>query len=414
MMGRAGLALSTLLAGCLQPTSDRCADGRTCPGGTTCDMTNGLCVPPIQAEACLGHIDGNACRFSGEYGVCNVGTCVPTTWTPTVLDTASSGGLGQPLGIALDRMGVVYVADRLGHRVVRADSTGVVTMVAGTGTACAQSISACGDGGLATEAQLDAPAGVAVDSSGNVYISDTGDNRIRIIDAGGTIATFAGTGSFGFGGDGGAASAGVFRNPTGLYLDQASHVLYVADTGNHVIRAIDLATGMIHTVAGTPAVLGFFGDGHDAITALLYQPQAITKCANGDLFIADTGNNRVRRVDAGTNMISTAIGDGSVSSAGDGGPASIFPVDAPLGIACDAIGNVYVTSKISVREVAADASGVIDGSGLALTIYGEPPRDTFPASATGCLTGLALSDAKHVEVIDACSGLLVHLQRGPT
>ena len=413
MTSRFVMMLAALAAGCLQPTSDRCADGRTCSGGTTCDMTNGLCVPPIQAEACLGHIDGNACRFAGEYGVCNVGTCVPTIWTPTVLDTAS-GGPGQPSGLALDRMGVVYLADRLGHRLVRMDPSGVVTTVAGTGTACAQPTTACGDGGLATAAQLDAPAGVAVDSRGNVYISDTGDNRIRIIDTGGIIATIAGTGTFDSGGDGGATSAAQLRNPTGLYLDEASHVLYAADTGNHVIRAIDLATAMIHTVAGRPAVLGFFGDGHEASKALLYQPQAITKCANGDLFIADTGNNRVRRVEAGTNMISTAIGDGSVSSAGDGSPASIFPVDAPLGLACDAIGNVYVTSKTSVREVAADERGVIDGSGLAVTIYGKPPRDTFPASVTVCLTGLALSDAKNVEVIDACSGLLVHLQRGPT
>src|SRR5262249_55142349 len=142
-----------------------------------------------------------------------------------------------------------------------------------------------------------------------------------------TIATLANAaGTVGFA-DGPAATA-LFRTPTGLYLDTAAHQLYVADIGNPVIRAIDPRTSTVGTIAGTPHTLGYFGDGGAATNALLYAPQAITKCSNGDLFVADTGNERVRRID-GSGNITTVLGDGVAASSGEGSPASTFPVNAP-------------------------------------------------------------------------------------
>jgi sugar lactone lactonase YvrE len=212
----------------------------------------------------------------------------------------------------------------------------------------------------------------------------------------------------------GAAATARFRKPTGLYFDAATSRLYVADSGNHAIRAIDLAGGVpsatVVTVAGTPATRGYFGDGGAATSALLYAPEAITRCPNGDLFIADTGNHRVRRV-AGTT-ISTVLGVGVAASSGEGAPASSFPVEAPRGLACDGAGNIYATSSSAVRLIAADASMTVDGTGSVLTIYGKSPRTSFPSSVTRCVGGLALAGPA-VQITDSCSGLLVELTPQP-
>jgi sugar lactone lactonase YvrE len=263
--------------------------------------------------------------------------------------------------------------------------------------------------------------GVAYDAAaGLIYLTETSANRVQVVTItdptnrdSWTIAPLANTaGTAGF--QDGAVATAQFRGPTGLYLDAAAHVLYVADTGNHVIRAIDVAGGMVSTVAGTPATRGFFGDGGPATAAELFAPQAITACGDGDLFVADTGNNRIRRVAAGTGMMSTVLGVGVAASSGEGIPATTFAVDAPLGLACDGYGNVLATSSATVRLLAADHDGVVDGTGAVATIYGRQPRTTFPASVTHCLTGIAIVDAKTVEVTDACIGLLIQLQRsGP-
>lgn len=208
----------------------------------------------------------------------------------------------------------------------------------------------------------------------------------------------------------GALSTAAFNQPTGLFLDEASRTLYVADTGNQVIRAIDLTGGLanatVSTIAGSPRTRGYFGDGGEATAALLSDPRAITACANGDVFIADTGNHRVRRIAAGTTQISTVLGDGTGASSGEGSPASLFPVDAPRGLACDPAGNLLVTSSTSVRLVTRDAAGV-DGSGDVFTIFGKTLTPTSPR----CLSGLAIADANTVEVTDACSGQLIELHR---
>jgi hypothetical protein len=184
-------------------------------------------------------------------------------------------------------------------------------------------------------------------------------------------------------------------------------LLYVADTGNHVIRAIDLASSMVTTVAGTPATLGFAGDGEAPTSALLYRPESITRCGGdlfgGDLFIADTGNHRVRRIAAATGKISSVLGVGIGDSAGEGQPASSFPVDTPNSITCDALGNVYVTSRTAVRQLAATDAHVVDGTGRVATIPASP--------ITTCLSGIAIVDAQTLRVADSCTGLLVDIRR---
>jgi hypothetical protein len=263
-------------------------------------------------------------------------------------------------------------------------------------------------------------SGVAYDPQAHtLYLRESTTNRIEVVtqvdpnDATtwtiASLANLAGTAGFA---DGAAATAR-FRAPTGLYLDRAAGQLYVADTGNHVIRAIDLGSAMVRTVAGTPATRGFFGDGGAATSALLYAPRAMTRCTNGDLFVADTGNHRVRRIASGGQTISTVVGVGVAASSGAGSPASTFPVDAPAGLDCDAAGDLFVTSTNALRLLPSDANGVVDGQGEVQTIYGGSPADAFPASETRCLTGVASVDATTVEVTDACTGLLVALHRVP-
>lgn len=262
--------------------------------------------------------------------------------------------------------------------------------------------------------------GVAFDPvTGLVYVSETSANRIHIITRVdpdrpstwtiATVANAAGTAGFA---DGAAATAR-FRSPSGLYLDSSSRTLYIADTGNHSIRALDLASSTVTTVVNTSHALGYAGDGGAAAMARLYLPAAITRCANGDLFIADTGNHRVRRVAAASQTISTVLGDGTKASSGEGAPAHTFPVDAPGGLACDDHGNLFVTSTTAVRLLPARDDGIIDGSGEVQTIYGAPPRTSFPSSVTRCLSGLVVPSATTVQVADRCTGLVVALERVP-
>lgn len=428
---------------------------------------------------------------------------------------ATLARLGAPEGLAVDGQGGLYIADRGEHR-IRKVVAGTITTVAGTRAAFGDR----GDGGLAVDALLSSPQHVVVDGSGRLVISDTGNRRVRRIEANGVITTIAGAGdpdgmgpveqsrladpralaiagattlvaggasgivqalranpallevvggryeqatatgdlfryrtpSFGSVGgvayDGagqrlfvaetsghrlhavtigdladestwqvatlaneagtqgfqdGAAATARFSSPAGVFF--AAPRLLVADRGNHVIRSIDVMTGMVSTIAGQGQVLGFQGDGGDATGALLHAPEALTRCPNGDLFIADTANHRVRRID-GTGTITTVLGDGSPSSSGTGSPSSNFPVNRPLGIACDAAGNVYVSSTNAIRLLLADGGGVVDGTGSLQTIYG-------PSTATTCLTGIAVLDATTLRGLDACSGQLVELVRRP-
>ncbi|HEY0593006.1 MAG TPA: hypothetical protein VGF40_14635, partial [Thermoanaerobaculia bacterium] len=235
---------------------------------------------------------------------------------------ATAASLANPTGVTIAPSGDIYFADAGNNRIRRvAAASGIITTVAGSGTN-----GYSGDGGPATLAALrlsgpdtssiyiGQPPTVVVDAAGTIYFSDTYNHRIRRVDGGGTIATIAGTGSSGFSGDGGPASAAALAEPTGLTLDGAN--LVIADADNNRIRRVALASGIISTIAGSGGA-GYGGDGGPAIAARFLGPVAVAFNAAGDLFVADKFNDRVRRIAAGTSLISTAVGTG-VRFSGDG------------------------------------------------------------------------------------------------
>ena len=278
-------------------------------------------------------------------------------------------------------------------------------------------------------------SGVAFDAAENrVYISESTRHRIHAIDLVDprnedtwTIQVLAGDGAPGFA-EGSAADA-QFREPTALFFDDNERLLFVTDTGNHVIRQIDLSRGIeaatVRTFAGDPENRGFSGDGGPAEAARFFAPRDITRCDNGDFFVADTGNNRVRRVASATatsssaGTVTTVLGDGVAASSGQGHPANVFSVNAPLGLSCDALGNLFVTSTRTVRLLPAynpadDALAlpVVDGLGPVQTIYGAPPRIDFPESVSSCLTDVTSIDDTTLWITD-CRGMLIQLIREP-
>lgn len=254
--------------------------------------------------------------------------------------------------------------------------------------------------------------------TGKIFFSETTNHRLYEIstkDAGAgispeepetwTIEILGGAAGEGF--LDGQASNGRFRAPTGLFWDSAERQLYVADTGNHVIRVVDVDAGTVSTVVGTPGVLGDQGDEGQANQALLQRPEAVTRCSNGDLYISDTGNHRLRRVSE--NVITTVLGSGGQGRVGEGTPSNQGLLDSPRGVVCDARGDIYVTSRQVIGHLRANADGEVDGSGLVQTIYGASPRESFPESVTRCLSGLTLVDQSTLNVTDSCTGLVIEL-----
>ena len=230
--------------------------------------------------------------------------------------------IASPHGTALDRHGNIYIADLKNDRIRKVyASTGIITTVAGNGEH-----GYSGDGGLATDAMLASPIAVTASPNGDLYIADHRNSRIRKVDATtGIITTVAGTGEQGFHGDGGPAAQAAISLPRDVALD-ADGTLYIADGANNRIRKVD-PHGMITTVAGTGRA-EFSGDGGPAHKANLSMPYSIALDSDGNLYVVDTGNYRVRKIDALTGIITTVAGNGSYGFSGDGGPA----IDAPLAV----------------------------------------------------------------------------------
>src|SRR2546425_1017218 len=275
---------------------------------------------------------------------------------------ATSAQLWTPTGIAVDAAGNLFIADADDHRIRRvAAGTGIITTVAGTGTA-----GFGGDGGPATGAQLWTPTGVAVDAAGNLFIADADNNRIRQVAASGIITTVAGTGIAGFGGDGGPATSARLSTPTGVAVDAAGNLL-IADANNDRIRRVAADTGIISTVAGT-GVAGFSGDDGQAADAELNFPYYVALDAGNNVFIADQGNFRIRRVASGTGTISTVAGTGHAGFSGDSGPATSAQLSVPYGVAVNATGTLFIADQgnFRVRQVAASTGTIttVAGTGI--------------------------------------------------
>ena len=263
---------------------------------------------------------------------------------------AVAAQLNSPYGVALDGAGNLYIADRDNRRIRKVDAAGVISTVAGDGT-----YGFGGDGGPAVAAQLSFPHGVAVDGAGNLYIADTGNRRIRKVDAAGAISTVAGDGTSGYGGDGGPAVAAQLSFPHGVALDGTGN-LYIADLGNRRIRKVD-AAGVISTVAGD-GTQGFGGDGGPAVAAQLSFPIDVALDGADNLYIVDGSNQRIRKVDA-AGVISTVAGDGTQGFGGDGGPATAAQLDTPRGVAPDGAGNLYIADGGNRRIRKVDSAGAI-------------------------------------------------------
>lgn len=261
----------------------------------------------------------------------------------------TSAQLNAPHGLCVDNAGNIYVADWGNSRIRRIASGGNISTAAGNGV-----VSYSGDGGPATQAQMNFPSAVAVDSAGNVYVVETVNNIVRMITAQGVISTFAGTGSAGFSGDGGAANKAQLNAPQGVAVDSAGNV-YIADTGNFRVRMI-ASNGNISTFAGngTP---GYAGDGGAASSANFYLPTAVATDNAGSVYIADYQVGVVRKVSAGT--ITTVAGIGASGYSGDGGPATAAQINGPSAIAVDPAGNLYIAQLADNRVRMVSANSVI-------------------------------------------------------
>jgi len=258
---------------------------------------------------------------------------------------AVNAELSDASGLVVDGDGNVYVADASNRRVRKITPGGVITSIAGTGI---QGFS--GDGGPASSAMLGRPFSLAMDAGGNLYIADSAGERIRKIDFNGTITTIAGNGHAGFSGDGGLAVNASLQTPVGVAVDQAGNV-YIADGDNNRIRKVS-SSGIISTFAGNGSG-GFSGDGGLAVDATINIPYDVAVDGAGNVYIADAGNNRIRRVST-SNIITTVAGTDTNGFGGDGGPATQAILNFPWGLAIDPGGNVYVGDRVNerVRKIA--------------------------------------------------------------
>ncbi len=259
--------------------------------------------------------------------------------------TATKTDLDSPRGVAVDGAGDLFIADTYNHRIRKVDTNGIIATVAGNG-----SLGYYGDGGLATGTGLAYPFGVAVDGAGNLFIADTYNHRIRKVDTNGIITTIAGIGVAGYRGDAAAATNAELQDPEGLALDRAGN-LFIADTYNHRIRKVD-TNGIITTIAGNGAA-GYSGDGSAATNAQLSYPGGVTVDGAGNLFIADSSNGRIRKVDT-NGIITTVAGNGNPGSSGDGSSATEAELYLPSGVAVDGAGNLFIADDYNhlIRRVA--------------------------------------------------------------
>ncbi len=306
---------------------------------------------------------------------------------------ASQASLRHPAGLATDGAGNIYVADQLNNRIRKIDANGIITTIAGDGQA-----GISGDGGQAVQAELNMPSAVATDSYGNVYIADSNNNRVRKADPAGIIYTIAGNGQAGFSGDGSQAEQASLYHPSGVVADGAGDI-YIADQLNNRIRKVDRG-GIISTVVGNGKNCGLtgcqLGDGGQALQASLDGPTGVAVDGSGDIFIADTSVSRIRRVDP-TGIIGTIAGNGVPYYSGDGGPAANASLSLPAAVAVDAAGTIYIADTYNnrVRKVEADLPGVSAQNIIIPSIDG---KELYVFDSSG----------RHLRTVNALTGDIIY------
>ena len=305
------------------------------PRGASVDMSGNVYIADTE---------NNKIRMVSRTGIITTIAGTGTQGSSGDGGAATSAQLYYPVGVSVDISGNVYIADSDNHKIRKVTSTGIITTIAGTGDS-----GSSGDGGAATSAQLNNPYGVSVGISGNVYIADLRNHKIRMVTSTAIITTIAGTGTAGSSGDGGAATSAQLNYPTGVSVDLSGNV-YIADTANSKIRKVT-STGIITTIAGT-GDSGSSGDGGAATSAQLNNPTEVSVGISGDVYITDYTNNKIRKV-TGTGIITTIAGTGVYGSSGDGGAATSAQLNGVFGVSVGISGNVYIadTSNNKVRMV---------------------------------------------------------------
>ncbi len=312
--------------------------------------------------------------------------------------SATTHEMNQPFEVLADGSGNIYITDGSNNRVRKVNSSGIISTIAGTGTA-----GSLGDGGQATDAQLNVPAGIVFDAAGNMFIGDISNNKIRKIDPSGIITTYAGTGTLGFGGDGGQATAALLSHPNYLKMDPNGNLLIV-DNGNHRVRKID-AAGIITTIVGT-GVNANTGDGGQATAAALSYPGGLGFDKAGNLYIASDGGNSVRMVNT-SGIITKVVGSGSTGYTGDGGSPSTATLHTVVDVTFDANDNMFIADQQNsvIRKVSVVAPVVLPvvgpnvlcvGATITLTDATTPgtwsssnPGVAVVGATTGIVTGVA-------------------------
>ncbi len=347
-----------------------CSVGNSYFAGQTCTV-NILFQPkyPGERRGAVTLLANDGTAFATEllegYGNGPLGVIIPGVITTVAGNgswvyqqdgvAATTAPIFLPMGEATDAAGNLYLCDSSNNRVRKVDvTTGLISTIAGNGE-----VGFSGDNGPATNAAISAPSSIVLDGSGNIYFTDSANHAVRMVNSlTGIITTIAGLGNQqGYSGDGGLAVAAKLNSPYGLAFDAAGN-LYIADTGNSVIRKLTVTTGVITTVAGT-GVAGYKGDGGPATAAKLNSPWGITFGGNGNLYIADLNNNVVRQINV-TGIISTVAGTGTPGFTGDGSIATVATLNGPAGIAVDVAGNVYIADSGNnrIRKVNA-TTGII-------------------------------------------------------
>jgi sugar lactone lactonase YvrE len=261
---------------------------------------------------------------------------------------ATSAALNSPSAIAFDAAGDLYVCEAGGANVRMIDTNGTITSPIGSGAA-----GFSGDGGSASAARLNSTRGIAIAPDGTIYVSDSANNRVRAV-SGGVITTVAGTGGAGFAGDGGPATAAQLNQPRGLAVAPDGS-LYVADSANHAVRRIS-TNGTITTVAGT-GTAGDSGDGGPATAAAMQSPFAVAFGSAGTFYVVDRDAHRVRRITGG--VITTVAGTGTPGAAGTGGAATSAQLNGPSDVVLDTAGALYIADSSNSRVVKVDPTGLL-------------------------------------------------------
>ena len=299
--------------------------------------------------------------------------------------------LSGPTGFAYDTAQNLYIADRGNHVVRMINSAGIISTVAGDDTS-----GYTGDGGPATSAKMVSPYSVATDRKGNLFICDPGKNVVRKVNSAGIISTYAGSGVAGFSGDGGLADTARLSSPTAIATDKYGN-LYIADEANNRIREVDTSQ-VITTIAGTD-IASFFGDGGPAILAEFNQPDGICTDTEGNIYISDKNNYRIRKIDAALN-ISTVVGNGIGGYSGDGTAAIFSSINAPMGITTDKFGNLYIEESNYIRKV--NSAGIIStvaGNG-AVGFYGDGQAAILAAISESVNAGMVTDTSGNLLIPD--------------